>query len=86
MSRNEVLDAMEYEKRIQELERAHAELRGALIFAGRRIRQLRKNDQSLAVLRQVLKEARAHSPRREPRSQARPIGRRWFDNDLFEES
>ncbi len=44
-----------------DLERSHAELRRALILAGRRIRKLnfgRRDDPVLVVLRRVLREAR----------------------------
>jgi hypothetical protein len=45
-----------------QLLRSHAELRGALILAGKRIRKLsfgRRDDQVLPTLRRVLREARA---------------------------
>ena len=44
-----------------DLERSHAELRAALILAGKRIRKLnfgRSDDPVLATLRRVLREAR----------------------------
>jgi hypothetical protein len=43
------------------LERSHAQLRGALIFAARRLIKLnfgKKNDPVVEVLRRVLREAR----------------------------
>lgn len=46
---------------VRALERSHDELRGALIFAGRRIRKLtfgRKDDPTRPVLLRVLKDAR----------------------------
>lgn len=49
---------MELEHRIAQLERSHAELRAALICAGRRIHQLRRNDKALSILRRKLKDAR----------------------------
>ena len=45
-----------------QLLRSHAELRGALILAGKRIRKLtfgRREDRVLPTLRRVLREARA---------------------------
>jgi hypothetical protein len=45
-----------------DLERSHAELRAALILAGKRIRKLnfgRHDDPVLPILRRVLREARA---------------------------
>lgn len=50
---------------ISALERSHDELRGALIFAGRRIRKLtfgRKDDPALYKLHDALKDARALRP------------------------
>jgi hypothetical protein len=47
---------------VTELEHSHAELRGALVVAGREIRQLnfgRKNNRVLLQLRTVLRTARA---------------------------
>jgi hypothetical protein len=47
---------------VTELERSHAELRGALILAGREIRRLnfgRKDSPVLAQLRKVMRDARA---------------------------
>jgi small-conductance mechanosensitive channel len=45
-------------KRIKELEHSNTELRAALIFAARRINQLRRNDRTLPFLREKLREAR----------------------------
>lgn len=45
-----------------DLERSHAELRAALILAGKRIVKLnfgKRDDPTLALLRRVLREARA---------------------------
>jgi hypothetical protein len=47
--------------RVKELEASHAQLRGALILAARRIIHLsfgRRDDKVLPVLRRVLREAR----------------------------
>jgi hypothetical protein len=51
-------------ERIVELEKSHAELRGALIAAGRHIRKFRhrhrpENEKMLHLLRRTLREARA---------------------------
>ena len=48
-----------------DLERSHAELRAAVILAGKRIRRLsfgRRDDPVLKVLRRVLREARKLRP------------------------
>lgn len=47
------------ESRVCELEESNTALRGALIFAGRRINQLHRNDKSLAILRDALKQMRS---------------------------
>ncbi len=53
---------MDQAQRIRELEQSHAELRGALIFAGRRIQRLTRyridREPSLPMLRNVLRNAR----------------------------
>lgn len=51
---------------LEELLRSHADLRGALIFAARRIHKLnfgRKDDAALPVLRRVIRDARIMAKR-----------------------
>jgi hypothetical protein len=55
-----------FEKAMTDLERSHAELRAALMLAGKRIVKLnfgKRDDPVLVVLRRVLREARAVAKR-----------------------
>ena len=62
------------QERIAELERSHAELRGALIFTGRPLQRLTRyrmdREPSLPILRNVLRDARAVSKKRASASSA----------------